>query len=354
VESPWVEQEIVDRQLTPEMTGLARHFHREGFAVIPGVVPGELVGRVLDDLVGAMHGNNRLQDAWRHIESVRQLALLPTIVDAVRTLYGREPVPFQTLNFEYGTQQEPHSDTIHFSSIPQRYMCGVWIALEDVDEGNGPLFYHPGSQRLQDPFMQRFSLHNGLHSYGEYVAAQEELMSAHQIPRLEFHAKAGDALIWSANLVHGGQAITESGRTRWSQVTHYFFEDCVYVTPLLSDADTGTWYVRDNLINIATGAVAAQSLDGDPVCFEPLGDGVSRIHRGQTRGKSLEERIAEQTVQELRAAVVATETAAKAHAAEAAALRASRSYRLGNAVVRAVAMLRTRFARRPDKPSRPG
>ena len=27
-------------------------------------------------------------------------------------------------------------------------MCGVWIALEDVDEDNGPLEYYPGSHRL--------------------------------------------------------------------------------------------------------------------------------------------------------------------------------------------------------------
>ena len=27
-------------------------------------------------------------------------------------------------------------------------MCGVWIALEDVDPDEGPLSYYPGSPRL--------------------------------------------------------------------------------------------------------------------------------------------------------------------------------------------------------------
>lgn len=32
---------------------------------------------------------------------------------------------------------------------------------------------------------------------------------------------------------------------RWSQVTHYYFEDCVYYTPLRSDPAYGRMYVRD-------------------------------------------------------------------------------------------------------------
>ena len=29
-------------------------------------------------------------------------------------------------------------------------MCGVWVALEDITEDNGPLHYYPGSHRLPD------------------------------------------------------------------------------------------------------------------------------------------------------------------------------------------------------------
>ncbi|HSB86913.1 MAG TPA: phytanoyl-CoA dioxygenase family protein, partial [Ilumatobacteraceae bacterium] len=213
VESPWLEDEIVARQLTPDLAELARHYHRDGFALVPQVIGDDQIVRILDDVIDSLEGKGRVQDAWKFSGAVRDLALNGRVLDLLRTLYGREPVPFQTLNFEFGTQQDAHSDTVHFSSLPPRYMCGVWVALEDVDAGNGPLFYYPGSQRLPDPYFQRFGLPLGLDHYDRYAAAQQALVTAHGLERVEFHAKAGDALIWSANLVHGGMPILETGRT---------------------------------------------------------------------------------------------------------------------------------------------
>ena len=53
------------------------------------------------------------------------------ILSLFSTLYGRRAWPFQTLNFPVGTQQHYHSDSVHFSSVPERFMCGVWVDLED-------------------------------------------------------------------------------------------------------------------------------------------------------------------------------------------------------------------------------
>ena len=46
--------------------------------------------------------------------------------------------------------------------------------------------------------------------------------------------KKGQALIWSANLLHGGSPAKDPNRTRKSQVTHFFFEGTRYYTPLMS------------------------------------------------------------------------------------------------------------------------
>ena len=56
--------------------------------------------------------------------------------------------------------------------------------------------------------------------------------------------RKGQAVVWAANLLHGGAPITRPGATRRSLVTHYFFEGCSYFTPMLSDPDAGRMFRR--------------------------------------------------------------------------------------------------------------
>ena len=73
----------------------------------------------------------RLQDAYRTSQTVKDIACDERIIKLLTKLYGRQAFAFQTLNFRYGSQQATHSDAMHFHSAPERYMCGVWVALED-------------------------------------------------------------------------------------------------------------------------------------------------------------------------------------------------------------------------------
>jgi hypothetical protein len=331
VEGPWFERELAERSLPDDVQALARSLHVDGYAVLPGLIGADLIARIQDDLVQPLAGRNRLQDAWRTSDAVRELAVMPAVLDVLRALYGREPIPFQTLNFEVGTQQEAHSDTVHFSSLPSRFMCGVWVALEDTDAGNGPLFYHPGSHRLPDPTFQRFGLAPSLGDYDAYALSQREMMEAQGIDQVEYHARAGDALIWSANLVHGGRPITEPGRSRWSQVTHYFFDGCVHVTPMFSEPDLGEWFVRSSMTNIATGEPVEQSLNGQPVHLEDLGNGRSRVHRGAKTVPFAGELVADLDAENarLRAEVETLRHQAAVAGQELAAVRGSRALRVG-------------------------
>ena len=97
-------------------------------------------------------GGLRVQDAWQQSAAVKELALLPEVKAVLQSCWGREPFAFQTLNFPVGTQQHLHSDAVHFHSEPPGFMCGVWVALEDIHPESGPLEYVPGSQRL--PYLQ--------------------------------------------------------------------------------------------------------------------------------------------------------------------------------------------------------
>ncbi|MDB9788904.1 phytanoyl-CoA dioxygenase family protein [Gammaproteobacteria bacterium] len=179
----------------------------------------------------------RLQDAWKTVDEVRQLAVSPIALAALEQLYGRAALPFQTLNFPIGTRQLTHSDTIHFNSIPKGFMAGVWVALEDINTSNGPLQYYPGSHKLHEYSMQDFGLESGYENYRHYEACIQEVLEAEALMPAFGTIKQGQALIWHANLLHGGAAQTDLARSRHSQVTHYYFEDCAYYTPMNSRAN---------------------------------------------------------------------------------------------------------------------
>ncbi|RZK23024.1 MAG: phytanoyl-CoA dioxygenase [Hymenobacter sp.] len=204
----------------------------------------------------------RLQDAWEIPDSalsakVMSVACHPKILAALNMLYRKAPIPFQTLNFPVGTQQESHSDALHFHSRPQRFMCGVWTALEDVTIDCGPLHYYPGSHKLAVYTLEDMGLLAAAHPgapnverrpsdvvYRDYEVFVRGLIEAYGLQKKVLMLKRGQALIWSANLLHGGEPITNPEKSRHSQVTHYFFEDCVYYTPLFSDMAVGTMGIR--------------------------------------------------------------------------------------------------------------
>jgi hypothetical protein len=227
-------------------------FERDGYLAIDGVADDETLDAIVAELdglfgkppyeEGGVHFfRNRIQDAWKIRENVKALALAPPVHSLLHDLYGRKPLPFQTINFLRGTQQSPHSDAIHFSSMPEGYMCGVWVALEDIDMGKGPLVYYPGTHKL--PYLRPadFGVEakwDNYPSYEEYVA---ELIEREGLEPQYGTVRKGQAIVWAANLLHGGAPQEDRSRTRLSQVTHFFFEGCKYYTPMSSEGEDVRW-----------------------------------------------------------------------------------------------------------------
>jgi len=211
------------------------------------------------------HGVQRVQDAWYRSRAIRKLAAWPKVRDLLRAAYGRDPFPFQTLNFLAGSQQALHTDTVHFSSVPERFMCGVWIALEDVHEDAGPLIYHPGSHRLPIMTMRDAGVNHAPPTpddYGQsFVPRFAERIAASALPEHRALVKKGWAFVWAANLAHGGAAIARPGATRKSLVVHCYFEDCLYYTPMTSDEVGGHYDLRVPA-NIRTGGWTWPKRDG--------------------------------------------------------------------------------------------
>lgn len=263
IESPIFSLDSLPADWSVEEISVARSLHENGFAVIDFPDPDidARIARVKRNLAphfamdfenprsDKTRGTRRIQDAWKFDEDVHAIASNQAVLDLLGKLYGRSAFPFQTLNFPVGTEQRAHSDSVHFSSLPERFMCGVWLAMEDVPAEAGPLFYVRGSHRW--PIMNNALIGRRGHgielssAQDPYGPAWEALCKVHDGREEPFLARKGQALIWCANLLHGGSRQSDPTLTRWSQVTHYFFDDCIYYTPAFSDEAIGKLAMRD-------------------------------------------------------------------------------------------------------------
>ena len=227
-------------------------YEREGYLVIDDVIAPGTLDAIVTELEGSFgkppreeggvrYFRRRIQDAWKVNDNVKALALAPPVLGLLEDLYGRKPLPFQTLDFLKGTEQAAHSDAIHFSTIPEGYMCGVWVALEDIDADNGPLVYYPGSHKF--PYLRPADI--GLEAkwddYPDYEQYVADLLEREKLEPAYGTIKKGQAIVWAANLLHGGAPQRDPDRTRLSQVTHYFFEGCKYFTPMRSEGENVLW-----------------------------------------------------------------------------------------------------------------
>lgn len=276
IESPFFSEIMASQYFDEAQQSIAQDLNLYGFALLPNFFERidqqtQQIRRDLQPLLDQCKQSgedpkqgvftNRIQDAFKRSQTVKQLATDSRLLALLSKLYGRQAFAFQTLNFECGSQQAVHSDAVHFHSMPERFMCGVWVALEDVTLDSGPLCYYPGSHSLPvyDSRQVGFTPSQST-KQDVYEPLWNKLIFTHRLRKQVFTAKAGDALIWTANLLHGGEPILRTGTTRWSQVTHYYFEGCRYYTPMHSDLVEGKVAHRDP-VNIAMGVKTSEVPD---------------------------------------------------------------------------------------------
>ena len=283
VESPLFDAIIDELDLNSEERRVALELNERGYAVIdfPDDALDDRIGRIqaylhprfdtdMFDPESIKNGGSvqRIQDGWVYDEDIRAIATNPAILDLLSKLYGRRAFPFQTLNFPVGTQQHLHSDSVHFSCIPERFMCGVWLALEDVRADAGPLTYLPGSHKwpiLSNAMIGRRGFDSPRDRAQEpFERAWDALVASSDTAQETFLARKGQALIWAANLLHGGSVQHDPKLTRWSQVTHYYFEDCIYYTPAFSDEPLGLLDLRA-IVDVRTEALRPNMYLGERI-----------------------------------------------------------------------------------------
>jgi len=211
-------------------------FSEHGFAVLKNYFDSKTINKIneeLDELLKAkkvkpLH-NNKIMFAYKYSQLLKNFGNQPELKEILSALFGNTAILFQSINFFKGSEQHTHSDSIHMTTYPEGGLLGVWIALEDVNEDNGPLHYYPGSHKL--PYYMNADYDNkgnawllGNKSYTEYEKMINEKIKEYNIQKKIFYAKKGDVLIWHANLFHGGELHLNKNKTRKSMVLHYFKE----------------------------------------------------------------------------------------------------------------------------------
>ena len=237
--------------LSPSLEGKVRQFIDEGFCVIEQAVPADVCSQLVGRLADAWtRGNDQMltqypdsqkclpvrpgiaADRMRVVDLhvvddlARQALFADQIVAFLMAVFEEEPLLFQSLTFERGSQQGFHQDTAYVVVSEPRQLAASWIALEDVSPGSGELMYIPGSHRIPERLFSGIYKHwkpdrDGHEEHDRWARHIVQASQDMRLPVAKFLPKRGDVLIWAADLVHGGSPVEKQGSTRRSLVGHY-------------------------------------------------------------------------------------------------------------------------------------
>lgn len=271
--------------ITDEEAKLLTQWQQNGYVVLQNAIPDELISAALSELERMYSGlepnviflaeqlnADRMQYDPRLKEvpakaldphwispAICNLVLSAPIVKTLSLIFEQKPLASQSLGFYRGSAQGGHQDLAYVTYSQQRALAATWIALEDVEQGAGELFYYERSHTMPEfLYGGQFKSISELRRTGrvtpeqvsadakEHVGQLTKTPSKYSCPERVFIARRGDVLFWHADLVHGGKPISTT-RSRRSVVTHYcpwriaplYFENCV---PVLRRHKSGGYY----------------------------------------------------------------------------------------------------------------
>ena len=194
----------------------------------------------------------RIVELWKKSDAIKKISVGDNIIEILKSIYISDPIAFSTINFIKGSEQPFHSDYFHFATVPDFYLAGVWVALEDISPDAGPLSIIPESHKIDPIWLEDLGLEIPINksdlknNYTFYENRVKEIIKEKNLKVLAPELNTGDALIWHANLLHGAPKIKDNEKTRFSQVTHYHFKDCQkYFNPLYSMPTKQKYALRD-------------------------------------------------------------------------------------------------------------
>lgn len=216
-----------------------RDFVTRGYVVLEELVDDALIDAVnleLDDAIAkgwqgyVNETSQRLERLHEHYPAMRRLWIDRRHLGVADMIFGVPAWPCQTLTYVFGSQQDAHQDTIHLTPFPAGYMCGTWIALEDIVADSGELVVYPGSHREPRVYMKDMGCPKV--EGGDWSAFGARVVSRwiEQSKRFEpvvYRPRKGTALIWHENLLHAGSLRRDMRRSRRSVVIHSFAQGAI-------------------------------------------------------------------------------------------------------------------------------
>ncbi len=145
----------------------------------------------------------------------RDFLLHPRLYPILKDLFGEEPAGVQTMFYfkPAGARgQELHQDNFYLRVKPGTCMA-AWLAVDDVDAGNGGMKVVPGSHREDVACPQQADPTVSFTS--EYVPVPSGMEA------VPCDMKVGDVLFFNGSVIHGSTPNTSTDRFRRSLIAHY-------------------------------------------------------------------------------------------------------------------------------------
>jgi phytanoyl-CoA hydroxylase len=247
--------EVVDGKLeqcriSSEEAGLLRSWITNGYVIIENAVPHDVVDRVIEDTESAWRGAHpsiyvehfvkgqirfspacpelrnalgKLLDIYSVSQAAREAIFAKPIRNFLRLIFERPTLAFQSLSFMAGGGQPIHQDSAYVVVSSTMELAASWIALEDIQPNSGELEYYERSHLMKEFLFQGKykNMPPGDPDHLKFLKSLHEQAACMGLERKKFRPKKGDALIWSADLAHGGSQERDPGSTRLSLVAHY-------------------------------------------------------------------------------------------------------------------------------------
>ncbi len=219
-------------------------FERDGFVVLRGLFSPDEADAIRDVFMaqaqnGPVPGLSEMKAATGEYDPSDPLAFFPRMMNphshadrevgqVARTfmldarlrgplteMMGEEPLAVQSMFYfkpPGARGQDLHQDNFYLRVAPGTCLA-AWIAVDDVDTGNGGMMAVPGSNHTEVVCPQASD--PALYFTSEHVPIPDGMEAVH------VDMKPGDALFFNGSVIHGSTPNTSQDRFRRSLIFHY-------------------------------------------------------------------------------------------------------------------------------------